>query len=485
MFKLHYLNLLLFVLLTKIIPTYSQSPLEDRLKQHVYILASDSLMGRKAGSEYAKKAASYIASQWEEIGIEPLRGNSYFVPFMQSQYINIVGIIEGNDPFLKNEYIIIGAHYDHLGSRTRQKGDVVIYNGADDNASGVAAITELGRNLKAIQTDLRRSIILIAFDAEELGLHGSNEFAKNPPVPTENIKLMISVDMVGWYGKSGYVEYEGSKTIKNGNRLLLDPDLIPKGLNVKTQNFEKSIFTATDTDGFARKGIPTLAVTTGLKSPYHKPTDEAHLIDYEGMALITEHLTNVIKSASQEDILKSSGKISSKHNSNKRFAFGIQANIGNNHHFYTAGALDGKPETSFGIGLIGQFNMNFFAIRPEVHYDYIGACFPKENIYTQSITVPVNLMLQTPNSGMMGAAAFIGPYYNYRFEGRQGKQQLDFKNDYNREEFGLSLGFEIRIANFSYLFTSRSAYTNFSKIKNEDGAHLRNRATYFSICYVF
>jgi len=490
--NLFYLIILLFVILTKNIPVaYSQSSLEERLKQHVYVLASDSLMGRKAGSEYAKKAANYIAKQWQEIGITPLVGDYYFKSFRQDQYRNIVGIIEGNDPILKHEYIIVGAHYDHLGSRTNQAGKVKIFNGADDNASGVAAIIELGRNLKAKQTDLSRSVILIAFDAEELGLYGSNEFAKNPPVPIEKIKLMFSVDMVGWYGTSGVLKYMGTKTFKDGNNLLLNPDLIPEGLNVKTKNFETSVISGTDTYGFARKGIPTLAVTTGLKSPYHKPEDEAHLIDYEGMALVTEHLTNIIFSVSQDDTFKASGKIASKHEADKRFMFGISANFGSNYHKYTEGALDGKTAFAFGAGLSGQVNINFLAIRPEVFYENIKARYPENDINIQSITVPLNFVLQTSYSnegddfGAGKLAVFIGPYYSYKFDGKQGKQQLDFKNIFNREEMGINWGFEIQVTKLRLGFTSRNALTNFTQTKNTDNAHIRNNASYFTMGYVF
>ena len=462
----------------------AQTTLGERLKQHVHVLAADSLMGRKAGSEFAKKAANYIKAQWDEIGIAPLIGDSYSLPFMQNQYHNLAGIIEGNDPVLKNEYIVVGAHYDHLGVKIRN-GAEVIYNGADDNASGVAAVIELSRNLKALQPALRRSVILIAFDAEELGLYGSNDFSNNPPFPVENIKLMMSVDMVGWYKTSGYIKYYGSGTIKNGKQLLLDQYLIPDGLHVKTQNFERSMFSGTDTHGFAQKNIPTLAVTTGLKSPYHKPEDTADLIDYEGMALITEHLTNLVMAVSKDDSFKATGKIASKQKMDKRFVFGISANYGSNYHHYTAGALDGKTASAYGIGLNGQLNMNFFAIRPEVYYEYVGARRPDGDIATHGITVPLNLAVQTSPSAMQGITIFAGPYFNYKFSGKQGKDQIDFDNTFNRNETGVNLGIEMKLAYIRLGFTHRSAFTNFSQTKNADGEHIRNRASYFTLGITF
>jgi len=462
-----------------------QEILKERLKHHVYTLAADSLMGRKAGSKHAKKAANYIAAQWKEIGITPLVGESYFRPFKQNQYQSLAGIIEGNDPFMKNEYIVVGAHYDHLGIKIKNDSDTIIFNGADDNASGVAALIELGRQLKAIQSTLRRSVVLIAFDAEELGLFGSNEFAANPPFPIEKIKLMMSVDMVGWYKTSGYVKYSGSGTIKNGSMLILDESLIPNGLHVKTQNFEKSVFTATDTDGFAKKGIPTLAVTTGIESPYHKPEDMAHLIDYEGMALITEHLTNLVQAVSQDDTFHASGKIASKHQKYKKFGFGLSVNIGSNYHFYTKGALDGKSASAYGIGLNGQLNMNNFAIRPEVCYNYINAHHPQGDITTHGITMPLNLLLQTQPSSTGSMAIFAGPYYSYKLKGQQKGAQLDFDNDFKREEVGLNMGFEMSVLMMRLEFTFRNALTNFTRTKNADGAHIRNRATFVTLGYKF
>ena len=463
---------------------YAQEALTDRLKKHVYTLAADSLMGRSAGSVFAAKAAAYIERQWEEIGLTPLVGESFLVPF-ENRYYNLVAIIEGNDPLLKNEYIVVGAHYDHLGNKTAQNGETVIYNGADDNASGTATVIELGRQLKAIQPVLARSVILIAFDAEEIGLYGSNEFANNPPVPINDVKLMLSVDMVGWYQTSGYLKLSGYGTIKNGKKLFAEGTLIPEGLQLKTQNFEKSILTATDTYGFAKKGVPTLAVTTGLKSPYHKPEDTAELIDFDGMALITEYLTNLIRYVSTDESYRSSGKIAAKHRPPSKFEMAIAANIGSNHHYYTAGAVDGKSAGAYGIGLTAGINMGFWGIRPEIYYDYLKARHPAGNISTRSITVPLNFLLQTPSVSSAGAAIFAGPYYRHFFSGKQQNTPLDFDNHYYRNEGGINYGVEVRVAMIRIALTKQQAFTNLTRTKNEDGAYLRNRSIFATISFIF
>jgi hypothetical protein len=473
---------------------------EQRLKTHVETLADDSFMGREAGSEYAMKAADYIIRQWTDMGISPLNGDSYLNRFM-NKYHNIIGVIEGKDPALKNEYIVVGAHYDHLGFKT-SKGDTIVYNGADDNASGVAALIELARKLKDKSASLGRSVILVAFDAEEVGLFGSTAFADNPPVPEESIKLMLSVDMVGWYKTSGYVKYIGAGTIKNGKALLLDSRLTPDGLNVRTQSFERSMFTATDTRPFAQHGIPTLAVTTGLKSPYHKPGDDPELIDIDGLTRITEHLSNVVFTASTDGNYQASGKIASIHKPPGKLNFGITLAGGYNHHYYTAGALDGKQDDAFGIGIMAQLNMKYFAIRPEVLYEYVEARHPLGDIHTHGLTVPLNFVLQTPPSKQASFAIMAGPYYSYKFAGKQNGAKLNFdnvysshedetnygieqRNAYNPNEIGISYGMELRVVKFRLGVFGRDALTNFSRIKNEDGAHIRNRAYYLTLGYNF
>jgi len=458
----------------------AQTTLKERLEQHVYTLASDSLKGRKAGSMYGKMASEYIIKQWEEIGIEPYGDNNSFLQMFNSyKFQNVVGIIRGNDAVLKNEYIVVGAHYDHLGVKNGN-----IYNGADDNASGVAALIELGRELKRNQSHLKRSIILIAFDAEELGLIGSTYFTNHPNTPLKDIKLMISVDMVGWYKASGEVSYIGSGTIKDGKESLASPQIVPPDLNVAAKKFETSILTATDTQPFAEKGISTLAVTTGTKSPYHKPGDEAHLIDYDGLVLITKHLKNFVETVSGDADYEPSGKLAKKHRPLQRFMIGISANIGSNHHYYTNGAVNGKTSTSYGAGLLSQVNFGRYAIRPEIHYDRISAKYPAGTIAMDKLTVPISFVLQTSQLGM-GVDFFMGGYYSYHFGGKQGKEKIDFKDTFNRQESGFTSGCGMRVGSFKIGLTGRIALTNFTKFTNDDKAYLQNRTSYFTLTYFF
>jgi hypothetical protein len=481
MVTLKKIGLLIALSWAAVLPVVAQTNLRERLEKHVYILADDSFKGRQAGSVYSRQAAEYIVNQWKEAGIAPYKEDTYFQDF-SGTYRNIIGIIEGNDSSCKDEYIVVGAHYDHIGFQV--DGDTIIYNGADDNASGVAAMIELGRELKENQSLLRRSVILVAFDAEEIGLYGSRHFVDDPFVPLEKIKLMFSVDMVGWLKAGGKVEYMGTGSIHNGNDLIRDTALIPAGLHVTVKNFENSIFTATDTEPFAKKKIPTLAVTTGLQSPYHKPEDDAHLIDYEGLALITGHLKNIVLKVSQDRDFKPSGKFANKHySSRKKLTFGLSANIGTNYHYYNRGALDGKKTTSFGAGLTSQINWGKWAIRPEIYYDRIRANYPDGKTQTNNLTLPLSLVLQTPLAPF-GVDVFLGGYYSYMFSGKQGKKNIDFNRIFFRNEGGLTYGLGIYLGNVKFGYTERMALSRFNREKNADNASMYNRTSYFTLAYL-
>jgi hypothetical protein len=469
-----------------LLSAYAQTTLKERLEQHVYTLASDLLRGRKAGTEYARMAADYIAKQFEAIGIEPYFGDTYLQHFKKyNKFQNVVGIIRGSDPVLKNEYIVVGAHYDHLGGTSSG-----VYNGADDNASGVAAMIEVGRALKRNQSNLHRSVMFIAFDAEEDGLVGSGNFVFRSQAEIENIKLMIALDMIGCYKANGKLELLGSGTIKNGNEMLINPQIVPSGLNIVTKNFEKSPLFASDTQPFALKRIPTLWAFTGFKSPYHTTKDEAHLIDYDGMTLITEYMINFVETVSRDADFESSGSVAKKHQPRQRIDFGISTNIGSN-IFNSSDKNDESEESdtkvsvSFGAGLVSQVNFGCFAIRPELHYDHIRTGHPSGTFATDNLTVPLSLVLQTPEYFFYVADFFFGGYYAYRFGGRQGKEKLDFENTFNRSEGGLTFGLSMTFRPLAFGVTGRFALTDFTKTPIADNTHLRNKTIYFTMRYMF
>lgn len=163
------------------------------LIQHLKVLSADSMQGRKTGTPGSQMASDYIKSQFKKIGIQPM-GDSFDSKFeFQTKDgntvkgLNLIGIVKGKT--LTDEYIVVSAHYDHLGVR---EGNV--YNGTDDNASGSSALLSVAEYLKKNQP--LHNVILVAFDAEEWGLQGAKAFVKNPPVDLSKIILNINMDML-------------------------------------------------------------------------------------------------------------------------------------------------------------------------------------------------------------------------------------------------------------------------------------------------
>ena len=424
---------------------YAQTQ-QERLTRHVYYLAGDSLRGRKAGSEDAAKAAAYIVGQLEEIGIQPYFEEGWYQTFKKNDktYKNVVGIIPGNDPGLKDEYIIIGAHYDHLGVR-----DGEIYNGADDNASGTATIIEMARILKSQQSSLKRSVIIAAFDAEELGLWGSSDLSKK--LDLSKVKLMMSIDMVGWLEKGKTLRFEGVATVKDGKRLLRE-EAEKMHLDIKTKNFETSIFGATDTQGFAQKGVATWYVTTGLKSPYHKPGDDPELIDYKGLDRITDYMAEVTLRCANDEDFAPTGKISPIHSGKKKtFEIMPTATLVNGYIAFPEAGFNGKSRYGFDAGFMAQVNLSkHISLETGIQYELLRAKFPDENdmfnsylpFQQQSIIVPAEVLVNL--GGAPGVDIFLetGCYYGYVFN---TKFTGEPKENINPNQFGLNWAIGLRL----------------------------------------
>ena len=169
---------------------------------HIKRSVADQILGHSG-----KTVAALEASINEKLQPESFLCNSVVdgvseVEFTRVNTQNVVVYLEGNDPVLKDEYILIGGHYDHLGfggpnTSSRKPDTVAVHGGADDNASGIASIIEIGEYLAAHSDTLKRSLILVAFGAEEIGILGSKHFTSNPPVELDRVKAMINLDMMG------------------------------------------------------------------------------------------------------------------------------------------------------------------------------------------------------------------------------------------------------------------------------------------------
>lgn len=461
--KKHVLSLLVFGI--SILSVFAQTTQQQRLEQHVYTLAADSLNGRQAGSDDAARARAYIARQWQEMGLKPLWGDTYEMPFEvfgEKGYCNLVAFIEGNDPVLKEEYIVVGGHYDHLGVRNGQ-----VYNGADDNASGTACVTEMARQLLARQNELKRSVVICAFDAEEMGLHGSDALAKRMEGAgiIDKVKLMMSIDMVGWLKQGGALTLEGTGTLENPHPLM-DARELGIDINIHHKKYENSIFTATDTEPFAKKGIATLAVTTGLKSPYHKPGDDADLIDYEGLDLVTNYMAAFTLRASQHPGMLASGKVAPKHRQKlKKFNVGLAIGYNRDNVILPDAAVMPKSLLGGNGGLALQYNFNnSWALHSEILYTYTrtqmpladDAFGPGYRIQQHGVTVP--LMLQAGYNAPSAAVYLrLGGYFNYLIAGNSYTKDNtsptlpDFKVP-TPYRGGIVWGWGIRLASITFDF---------------------------------
>ena len=214
---------------------------------------------------------------------------------------NMIGFIDGNDPVLKDEYIIVGAHFDHLGLGGRRSGSLdpdtlIIHNGADDNASGTAGILELSHKLMSNRHLLKRSVLFVCFDAEEKGLLGSKYYSENPVRDISNTAMMINMDMIGrlnnnpvtlgGVGSSGIFENIIADARKNHT---LDIEINMGGMD----------FARSDHVSFYRENIPVLFFFTGAHEDYHKPTDDWDKIDYQGEKEVLDFIYELIIDVSQ------------------------------------------------------------------------------------------------------------------------------------------------------------------------------------------
>ena len=209
---------------------------------------------------------------------------------------NVAGILYGSDPRLKEEIIVIGAHYDHLGfggahSGSRRPDTLVIHNGADDNASGVAAILEIIEKLKAEQTKLKRSILFLSFGAEEMGLLGSKYFVINPLVDLEKIKLMFNLDMVGRLDSTTKAITVGGTGTAVGLSDLVQRFAEGEDLNVKLSS---EGYGPSDHTSFYVENIPVLFFFTGVHEDYHTPEDDVEKINLSGEKLVAEFVHDLI-----------------------------------------------------------------------------------------------------------------------------------------------------------------------------------------------
>ncbi|MDC6366526.1 MULTISPECIES: M28 family metallopeptidase [Flavobacteriaceae] len=283
----------------------------ERIEDIMKYLASDDLKGRDSGSEGIEMAAVYIENYLKSYGVQPYY-ESYrdtLANYKKPSY-NIVGLVEGSDPNLKGEYILIGAHYDHIGTIAPENGDYIA-NGANDNASGTTTVMELARYFGKNRTN-KRSLIFALFSAEEKGLLGSEHLAQKMKSEDLNLYAMLNFEMTGvpLQGKDYDVYITGydKSNLAEVSNAYAKSNLVGFLPTAK----EYSLFQRSDNYPFYKEfGVPShtfCAFDFTNFMHYHKVSDEWELMDFDHMASLVNNMLPVINgianAPSQEIIIK-------------------------------------------------------------------------------------------------------------------------------------------------------------------------------------
>ena len=272
----------------------------EEAQSFINVLADDSLEGREAGSRGGRAAGNYLAQQFQKLGLKgAAAGGGYFQPFNNSLR-NILASIEGSDPELKKQYVLVTAHYDHIGygNRSNALGGIgQIHNGADDNASGDAGILETAEAFSHLPQAPKRTVIFALWDGEEEGLYGSKYWIEHPTVPLASVAAVINVDMIGRLRSNRVIVY-GART-SFGWRQLLSRDNESTGLML---DFDWTMKADSDHHPFFAAGVPVVMLHTGLHDDYHRPSDKAEKINSNGLRLVSQLMFRTALDLADEDV---------------------------------------------------------------------------------------------------------------------------------------------------------------------------------------
>lgn len=301
-------------------------------------LAADSMQGRATGTPGAQRAARMIAAEMQRIGLEPLGDSGYFQrvpvsldsarvparrrvrdpkdstrlvtvvdsaappqlrvglrvrasfadldtvpPARRRQAVNVLGVIRGSDPSLRNEHILVDAHYDHLGMRGPGVNGDSIYNGADDDASGVTAVLEIARQLVQGPKP-RRTVVFAATIGEEIGLLGTNWYIAHPPIPLAQMVANLEIEMIG--RPDSLAGGPGRAWLTGYERSTMGDALAASGIPiVADRRLDQQFFQRSDNIAFARKGIVAHTLSSfNMHGDYHQPSDDMSKVDLAHMA---------------------------------------------------------------------------------------------------------------------------------------------------------------------------------------------------------
>jgi Zn-dependent M28 family amino/carboxypeptidase len=278
---------------------YASEIKPSEIKEHLYVLASDILEGRKTGERGQKMAANYLTAYYKNLGLKAPKDHENYLQEIPKEFFNntsdadsenVVAYIKGTE--LPEEVLVISAHYDHLG----KKGDVV-YNGADDDGSGTTAVMEIAQAFQMAKKagyGPKRSILFLHVTGEEEGLFGSKYYTSHPLFPLKNTIVNLNIDMIGRIddkhkNKPDYIYLIGA------DKLSIELHKLSEETNKKYTQFKLDYTYNDDKDpnrfyyrsdhyNFAKNNIPVIFYFNGVHEDYHKPTDTPDKINYELLA---------------------------------------------------------------------------------------------------------------------------------------------------------------------------------------------------------
>ncbi|MBV8881152.1 MAG: M20/M25/M40 family metallo-hydrolase [Planctomycetaceae bacterium] len=284
---------------------------EDTLKAHESVLASDEFEGRAAGFPGNEKAVAYLVKQVESFGLKPAGVDGYLQEFeFETQGTtrkakNVIALLEGSDPALKEEFVLIGGHLDHVGrlgqavsgQKDGAKGGDEIWNGADDNGSGTSAILTVARAFGKGAVRPRRSILFCWWNAEEAGLKGSAWWAGHPTRSIEKVTYCLNLDMVG-RNPERPMDVEGVKNAEGDalERIITDACDAEKLKITKYDHTNEAMFRS-DGVSLLRQGVPATMFFTYWHADYHAVGDHMDKIAYPNLAKIARSAFRIVRDA--------------------------------------------------------------------------------------------------------------------------------------------------------------------------------------------
>lgn len=352
----------------------------QQVRVDVVYLASDLLAGRESGKKGEELAAMYIASRFEKMGLKPLGTEGGWFQTFEFNYKhnphaeggeersgkNVLAYLDNDAPTT----VVVGAHYDHLGMGgigSLHTGQADIHNGADDNASGVASLLYIAEQLSKGRAT-QNNYLFMAFSAEELGLVGSKYWVGNPTLPLEKINYMLNMDMVGRLNEEKVLSINGVGTSPAWKEIL--PKIDVAGISIQTTD---SGIGASDHTSFYLADLPAIHFFTGLHTEYHRPSDDAELLNYEGIKETSDYILAVID---QLDGAEKLAFTKTKDDTGRKAAqFKVSLGVMPDYvHSGTGmridGVIDGRPAAAAGLEK-GDVIIKIGAMKVKDIYDYM------------------------------------------------------------------------------------------------------------------